>query len=130
MNGLLKAREKRYLLIGPGRWGTADPWLGIPVKWNGITEAHTIIETNSEKLHADPSQGSHFFHNITSLGINYFGIPPKTKSHIDMEWLENQPVEEEMTFLRYVELDKPVTMKIDGKSSQGVLIAQENSEEK
>ncbi len=76
LNGLLRQEAKKYLLIGPGRWGSADRWLGIPVKWNAITEAHTIIETTSKRLHAEPSQGSHFFHNITSLGINYLVVPP------------------------------------------------------
>ncbi len=122
MNGILKTRRKRYLLIGPGRWGTADRWLGIPIKWSGITEVHTIIETTSERLHADPSQGSHFFHNITSLGINYLGIPPKGECRINLEWLDNRPAEIETEYLRYVELETPAVLKIDGKTSQAVII--------
>jgi len=122
MNGRLKVEGKRYLLIGPGRWGTSDQWLGIPIQWSGITEAQTIIETTSEKLHADPSQGSHFFHNLTTLGINYLGVPPKGGSSIDLEWLERQPARRETHYLRYVELETPTILKIDGKTSQGVLL--------
>jgi hypothetical protein len=122
INGALKALEKKYLLIGPGRWGTADRWLGIPIKWSGITQVHTIIETTSEKLHADPSQGSHFFHNITSLGINYLGIPPKSDSHVELEVLDGLPAEIETDYLRYVELKTPALLKIDGKTSKSVIL--------
>lgn len=122
LNAQLKNDGRKYLLIGPGRWGSSDRWLGIPINWNGITEAHTIIETTSEKLHADPSQGSHFFHNITSLGINYLVIPPKGESYIDLSWLEGQPAAKETEHLRYVELEKPALLKIDGTTSKGVLL--------
>lgn len=122
INAIMNKRGKKYLLIGPGRWGTSDSWLGIPVKWSAITEAHTIIETTSEKLHADPSQGSHFFHNITSLGINYLGIPPKGKSFIDMDFLDGLPAEIETDYLRYVETDPPMQLEIDGKTSKAVLL--------
>lgn len=122
MNNVLKQQEKRYLLIGPGRWGTSDRWLGIPIKWSGVTQAHTIIETTSEKLHADPSQGSHFFHNLTTLGINYLGVPPRSESFIDMDWLDAQPAIEETEFLRYVEPEIPALLKIDGKTSRAVLL--------
>ncbi len=122
LNSTLKNLKKKYLLIGPGRWGTTDRWLGIPINWNGITEAHTIIETTSEKLHADPSQGSHFFHNLTSLGINYLGVPPKGDSYIDMAWLDAQPAEMETEYLRFIEIANPAILKIDGKISQGVIL--------
>lgn len=122
LNNTLRQRGKKYMLIGPGRWGTADRWLGIPIQWSGITEVHTIIETTSEKLHADPSQGSHFFHNITSLGINYLGIPPKGESRIDMDWLDGHEPEIETAYLKYIEIDTPPKLKIDGKSSQAVIL--------
>ncbi len=70
----------------------------------------------------EPSQGSHFFHNITSLGINYLGIPPKGNSFINMEWLESLPVEIETTYLKYIELQQPGTLKINGKISHGALL--------
>ena len=122
MNHVMKEKGRKYMLIGPGRWGTSDRWLGIPVKWSAITEAHSIMETTSEKLHADPSQGSHFFHNITSLGINYLGIPPKGESYIDMGFLDDHPAEMETEFLKYVEFNPPVELKIDGKTSRGILL--------
>lgn len=122
LNDALKAQGKRYLLIGPGRWGTSDKWLGIPVKWNNITQALTIIETTSEKLNADPSQGSHFFHNITTLGINYMGIPPKGENRISLDWLEERQANMQTHYLRYVELEAPALLKIDGKTSRGIIL--------
>ena len=128
LNGTMKELGRKYLLIGPGRWGSSDGSLGIPVKWSAISEAQTIIETTSDKLHADPSQGSHFFHNITSLGVNYLGIPPKGKSHINMDWLGRQTAAQETHYLRYVEMSQPVFLKIDGKISQGVLLTGETQD--
>ncbi|SMC61311.1 Pyruvate phosphate dikinase, PEP/pyruvate binding domain [Desulfocicer vacuolatum DSM 3385] len=121
MNELLKHNDRKYLLIGPGRWGTADPWLGIPVKWSHITGVGTIIETTSEKLSADPSQGSHFFHNITSLGINYLGVSQKDNNVIDWHWLDSQRVEKETRYLKYISLKKPALIKINGKDSTAVI---------
>lgn len=125
-NSRLKGEQKQCLLIGPGRWGTTDRWLGIPINWSGITQAHTIIETNSEKLQADPSQGSHFFHNITSLGINYLGVTPRGESRIDLQWLDSEKAELETEFIRLVNLPHPTTLKIDGKQSHGILLPPES----
>ena len=118
-------KEDKYLLIGPGRWGTTDRFLGIPVKWNQITHVGTIIEAVSEKLNADPSQGSHFFHNITSLGINYLGVPAKDKNFIDWAWLDAQPAHTETQYLRYLQLPKPAILKIDGRTSTAVILKEE-----
>jgi hypothetical protein len=119
-DGLVK--EKRpYLLVGPGRWGSADRWLGIPVQWRNISGVGAIIELRNEKLKADPSQGSHFFQNITSLGIHYITVTENSEDHLDWEWLDSQPASQETTYLRHVRLDKPFTLKIDGKTSQCVL---------
>ncbi|MBF0203974.1 MAG: hypothetical protein HQK67_06580, partial [Desulfamplus sp.] len=114
----------KYLLIGPGRWGSTDHWLGIPVKWSYITNVGTIIETASDKLNADPSQGSHFFHNITSLGLNYLGIPMKDKNFIDWQWLNELSVKVETRFLRYIRLSDPVVLKINGRESNAVILKQ------
>ena len=122
MNQLLKQKDRKYLLIGPGRWGTTDRWLGIPVTWSHITQVGTIIETTSEKLSADPSQGSHFFHNITSLGINYLGVSQKDKNVIDWQWLDGQSVIKETNFLRYISLEEPALIKINGKESIAVIL--------
>ncbi len=115
-------KRDKYLLIGPGRWGTTDRWLGIPVKWSNITYVGTIIETVSDKLNADPSQGSHFFHNITSLGINYLGIPAKDNNFIDWSWLNSLDAEVETKFLRYIRLSEPVVLKINGRASTAVIL--------
>ncbi|MBF0572475.1 MAG: phosphoenolpyruvate synthase PpsA [Desulfamplus sp.] len=117
-----QGQQIKYLLIGPGRWGTSDRWLGIPVKWSNITNVGTIIETVSDKLNADPSQGSHFFHNITSLGINYLGVPAKDKNFIDWSWLDGLKAEADTKFLRYIRLSDPVILKINGRASSAVVL--------
>lgn len=122
LNERLRQVDRNYLLIGPGRWGTSDRWLGIPIQWRHITRVASIIETTSEKLSADPSQGSHFFHNITSLGINYLGISQKDGTYIDWEWLDGLPAEHETGYLRHVAPASPVLMKINGKKSEAVIL--------
>jgi hypothetical protein len=122
INKMLVEDNRKYLLIGPGRWGSADRWLGIPVTWNDICSVGAIIEATSDKLNADPSQGTHFFHNITSLGISYITISKNTKDFIDWEWLNSLPVETETEFIKHVKLKSPMTILIDGKKSQAVLI--------
>lgn len=119
--GFLK--EKRpYLLTGPGRWGSADRWLGIPVQWKDISGVGAMIELRNEKLKADPSQGSHFFQNITSLGIHYITVTEGSDDFFDWEWVGSLPVIQETTYLRHVRLEKPLIIKIDGKKSQCVII--------
>ncbi|OQX15134.1 MAG: phosphoenolpyruvate synthase/pyruvate phosphate dikinase [Desulfobacteraceae bacterium IS3] len=117
-------REKRpYLLVGPGRWGSSDRWLGIPVQWRDISGVTAIIEIRNEKLRADPSQGSHFFQNITSLGIHYVTVTEGlANERFDWEWVRGLPAVEETGYLRHVRLEKPFTLKIDGRSSQCVMI--------
>jgi hypothetical protein len=119
--GLLK--EKRpYLLVGPGRWGSADRWLGIPVQWRNISGVSAMVELRNEKLKADPSQGSHFFQNITSLGIHYITVTEGSDDYFDWEWVGSQPAIQETDYLRHVRLDKFFTLKIDGKKSQCVMV--------
>jgi hypothetical protein len=123
LNAKLAAAQRRYLLIGPGRWGSADRWLGIPVGWNDIHGVSVIVETATTKLNADPSQGSHFFHNITSLGLGYLTIPRDSdQDFIAWEWLESKPVETATTYLDHIRLPQPITVKIDGRQSKGVLL--------
>ena len=119
------AREKRpYLLVGPGRWGSADRWLGIPVKWQHISGVAAIIELRNKQLKADPSQGSHFFQNITSLGIQYMTITEGSDSddYFDWDWVGSLPAVGETTYLRHVRIEKRMILKIDGRGSQGVII--------
>jgi len=117
-------KEKRpYLLVGPGRWGSADRWLGIPVQWHNISGVGAIIELRNEKLKADPSQGYHFFQNITSLGIHYITVTEDSEDFLDWKWLHSLPAAQDTTFLRHVRLEKPMILKIDSKESQCVMIA-------
>jgi hypothetical protein len=122
MNGKLTTEGRKYLLIGPGRWGSADRWLGIPVSWREISGVGAIVETTAENLKADPSQGSHFFHNITSLGISYLNTTDTGEDFIDWQWLDALAVLEKTGYLKHIRLDNPLTLKIDGKSSRAVLL--------
>jgi hypothetical protein len=115
--------KRKYLLIGPGRWGSADRWLGIPVRWTDISGVGAIVETTFEGLKADPSQGSHFFHNITSLGISYLNTSEGGDDFIDWKWLRSLPAKNETPHLKHVILKKPLIIKIDGKKSRGVIIS-------
>ncbi len=115
--------DKPYLLIGPGRWGSADPLLGIPVKWNDISFVRCIVEVGLPDFYVDPSFGSHFFQNITSLGLAYFTVPPKYyNTHIDWEWLNNAPVASESRFLKHLHSDDPFFIQIDGHKGRGVIL--------
>ncbi len=126
-------KEKRpYLLVGPGRWGSSDRWLGIPVQWRNISGVAAIIELRNEKLKADPSQGSHFFQNITSLGIHYITVTEipeesteSSNDYFDWGWVTSLPVVSETTYLRHVRLKKSMILKIDGRKSQCVITAQQ-----
>jgi hypothetical protein len=126
INNQLVQQKRKYLLIGPGRWGSADRWLGIPVNWHDISGVGGIIETTNDNLKADPFQGSHFFQNITSLGIGYLTVPPNMTNFIDWQWLQSLPTAEETAYLNHVKLDIPLTIKIDGKKSRAVILAQKN----
>lgn len=123
INQLLVSQNRKYLLIGPGRWGSADRWLGIPVTWNDIMGIGAIIETTTEKMKTDPSQGTHFFHNITSIGISYITVPQGGRDFIDWEWLNSLPAETETEFVRHVKLKNAITILIDGKKTCAVLMA-------
>jgi len=121
LNKQLEAQSRRYLLVGPGRWGSADRWLGIPVKWSDISAVKAVVETATEALRADPSQGSHFFHNITSLDISYLTTAAGGEDFVDWNWLKAQPPSAVTRYLRHVRLDRPLTLKIDGKKTQAVI---------
>jgi len=115
-------KEKRpYLLIGFGRWGSSDPWLGIPVNWGQISGVAAIVEAGLENMNVDLSQGSHFFHNLTSFCVSYFSIPFSGKFKINWQHLESLTAEDESDFVRCVKLDKPLQIKIDGQSGKGLI---------
>jgi hypothetical protein len=124
MNAMLQQEGRQYLLIGPGRWGSADRWLGIPVNWSEICGVGAMVETAHPQLKAEPSQGSHFFHNITTLGINYITVLENNRDFIDWNWLTFLPTTTESTYIAHVRLDKPLTLKVDGRKSQSVVYSQ------
>jgi CheY-like chemotaxis protein len=112
-----------YVLIGPGRWGSTDPWLGIPVKWAQISAARLIVESGLKNYRIDPSQGTHFFQNVTSFRVGYFTINPFIKEgYYDVEFLDNLTSFYEDEYLRHVRFDKPLEIMIDGKRHKGVIM--------
>jgi hypothetical protein len=127
INRTLAKENRPYLLVGPGRWGSADRWLGIPVTWKNISGVRAIIELRNEKIKADPSQGSHFFQNITSLGIQYITVTEESEAgdHFDWKWIGSIPPMKDLNFARHVRLQRPISIKIDGRSSKCVIVANE-----
>ena len=122
LNAILVKEKRKYLLVGPGRWGSADRWLGIPVSWADISGVGAMVETESDKLVAEPSQGSHFFHNITTLGINYISVSKSAGGRLDWNRMTGLPRENDLHFVAHVCLDKPLTLKVDGRRSRCVII--------
>lgn len=122
-NAKLVAEETPYLLIGVGRWGTLDPWLGIPVRWDQISGARAIVETAFKDLMVTPSQGSHFFQNLTAFMIGYFTVD--TSHHqgfLDWDWLLRQPSVEEEAYTKHIRFDRPVVIKMNGHDNRGIIL--------
>lgn len=117
-------RERRpYLLIGPGRWGSFDPWIGIPVSWHQIAGARAIVEVPANDLPMEPSQGTHFFHNMTSAGIGYFSLDGSNeKEFVRWDLLDALPGEEIAFGVRHVRLTHPLSVRMDGQTQQGVIL--------
>lgn len=112
-----------YILIGPGRWGSSDPWLGIPVKWPHISGAKVIVETALKNYNIDPSQGTHFFQNLTSFGVGYFTIAPDNGDGVfRKDILDAMPAVEETEYVRHVRFDRPLKIMMDGMKQEGVVI--------
>ncbi len=125
-NDKFKAEKKPYLLIGPGRWGTADHWLGIPVKWRQISEARVLVESVYGDFVVTPSFGTHFFQNIIAFNIGYLTIDHNRRnSQLDWEWLESLPVTDQTEYIRHVRLNKPLDVMIDGRRSRAVVLKPE-----
>ncbi len=124
-NGFLK-ENKNYILIGPGRWGSSDPWLGIPVKWAHISAAGIIVEAGLTNYRVDPSQGTHFFQNLTSFGVGYFTVNAYRKDGVyKQEYLNSLPAAHETQYLRHVHFEKPLIVKMDGRKNIGVVMMPE-----
>jgi CheY-like chemotaxis protein len=123
LNGLLVATRVPYVLIGVGRWGSAEPSLGIPVSWDQISGARVIVEAGFRDLSVTPSQGSHFFQNITARNIGYFTVNTETSDgFVDWDWLAALPAAAEGRFARHVRLESPLVVKMNGRRQQGVII--------
>jgi hypothetical protein len=122
-NADLVARKRPYVLIGVGRWGSLDPWLGIPVTWDQIAGASVIVESGFKDFNVTPSQGSHFFQNITSFRVGYFTVNSFTHlGYIDWDWLRQQPAAEELRFTRHLQFDEPIVAKINGRKNIGIIL--------
>lgn len=119
-NAILSNEGKPYILIGVGRWGSADPWLGIPIDWDGISGARVIIESDFKDFKVAHSQGTHFFQNITSFMIGYFTVNPDA-GFIDWEWLEAQPAVSAKEHVRLLHFDQPLIVKMNGWKNEGVI---------
>ena len=123
INKTFLERGENYILIGPGRWGSSDTALGIPVKWPHISAARLIVETALSSYFIEPSQGTHFFQNLTSFGVGYFTLNPQIKDCLyDEDFLNHQEAVQETQFLRVVRFEQPLTVKINGRKSEGIVI--------
>lgn len=122
INDLFVKQNKNYILIGPGRWGSSDHWLGIPVKWHQISAAQLIVESGMKDHRIDPSQGTHFFQNLTSFRVGYFTVNPfLSEDFYDVDYLNSLPIEFENEYIRHVKFTKSIVVKIDGKNNCGVI---------
>ncbi len=122
INSKLSDEDKSYVLIGPGRWGTRDRFLGIPVDWSDIYYAKVLIEAGLADFKVDPSQGMHFFVNVTSTGMGYFTIPYGDKeAKINWEWLDNQIAKEETKYLKHLSFEEELVIRVNGKIGEGVI---------
>ena len=124
-NSQLIKERKPYLLIGVGRWGTLDPWLGIPVTWDQIAGAKAIIETSFKEMSVEPSQGSHFFQNITSFMIGYFTINENDFDFVDWDWLLKKESIDEMNYTKHIRFNSPIVIKMNGHQNKGIILKPE-----
>lgn len=123
LNAKLIGEKRPYVLIGVGRWGSLDHWLGIPVSWDQISGANTIVESGFKDFSVTPSQGSHFFQNITSFRIGYFTVNETTSNgYIDWDWILQQPTVQELTFARHIRFKEPILVRINGHENKGVIL--------
>jgi hypothetical protein len=122
MNMRMKAEDRNYILIGPGRWGSRDKFLGIPVKWPDISMAKIIVEAGLEDFVVDSSQGTHFFHNLVSMDVGYFSIPYISDTDsLDWNWLKQQKVIEKTDYFLHIRVDHPLVIKMDGRKGLAVI---------
>ena len=123
LNAVLLSEKRPYLLVGVGRWGSRDPWLGIPVTWDQVAGARVIVEAGLRDLNVTPSQGTHFFQNLTSFNVGYFTVNPEAgDGFIDWEWLDGQPALSQAAHVRHLRLDQPLLVLMDGKRNKGMIL--------
>jgi hypothetical protein len=127
LNRPLVEAGRPYLLIGFGRWGSSDPWLGIPVRWDQIAGARGIVETTLPQMSPEPSQGSHFFHNLSSFSVLYFTVPHHEARAVDWDWLRKQEVVARTDHVRHVRARAPLALRVDGRTRRGVVSRPEAS---
>jgi hypothetical protein len=123
LNARLTGEGRSYVLVGVGRWGSTDPWLGIPVAWDEIAGARAIVEAGFRDYAVTPSQGTHFFQNLVSFQVGYFTVAAdRPGDHIDWEWLRSQPADNAGRFVRHLRFDQPVTVKMNGVRREGMIL--------
>jgi len=123
LNGLLRAAGTPYILIGVGRWGSRDPWLGIPVTWDQVSGAQVIVEAGLRDLSVTPSQGTHFFQNLTSFNVGYFTVNPEAGDGlVDWEWLDAQPAMSDAAHVRHLRLEQPLLVLMNGRKNEGLIL--------
>ena len=119
-----------YVLVGPGRWGSNDSWLGIPVKWPSISAAKLIVEAGLKDYRVEPSQGTHFFQNLTSFGVGYFIVNDYIGDGVyNIDYLNSLPAVDETEFVRHVRIPRPLSIKIDGMKKEGVVMLSSQTQE-
>jgi len=122
INKKFSENNEQYILVGPGRWGSSDPWLGIPVIWPQISSAKIIVEAGLNDFRIDPSQGTHFFQNLTSFKVGYFTINPfMDDGFFDLNYLNAQDATYEDEYLRHICFEEPLTIIIEGKSNKAAI---------
>ncbi len=122
VNRALVEAGRNYILIGFGRWGSSDPWLGIPVTWPQISASRVIVEATLPQMEVEPSQGTHFFHNLTSFRVPYFTVRHGQGRRIDWDWLDSLPAETETEFVRHIRTTRPMQVRVDGRTGRGVIL--------
>ena len=127
LNDKMKKADRKYILIGPGRWGTRDPWIGIPVKWSAISNAKVIVETNLEGFPLDSSSGSHFFHNVISMNVGYFSVNHGLgRNAIDYKRFDKIKPKHKTKFFKHIQFENPLNIKMDGKKGIAIIMEGKN----
>jgi hypothetical protein len=124
VNRDLQQQHRPFLLIGFGRWGSSHPSLGIPVDWSQISGARAIVEATLPEMNVELSQGSHFFHNLSSFRASYFMVQHGRRPGINWDWLNRQPLVYETEFIRHVRPTEKLSVRVDGRTAKGVILSQ------